>query len=163
MAYKYDSKNVGTTSIIPEGNFECVISDAKTMTSSVKGTPGINLTLTVRNDVEQECKNRTMFDTFWLSDKARPYSEKKMNTISTCGNFENGREFDSDDAWCAEVVGVAALVVVKHRFDDYAGEEKANVSYYKRTEQPEVKHVWKDGTAPASGGYVEVSTDDLPF
>lgn len=166
MAYKYDSKNTGSE-MIPEGAYECLISGAHTTESKFSGTPYIALSLVVRNDVEQECKNRIIRDSLYLSEKARPYSEKKMNTIMKCNDFPDGVEFDTDDAWCAAIIGLPLIVNVKHKLNDYSGEMEAKVSFYKRTEHPDVSPAWKDGKAPArmdaQSGAMVVTDEELPF
>lgn len=167
MAYKYDSKNTNERTLIPEGTYECLISEAGLKTTKTSGTPYAGLSLVVRNDVEQDCHNRYINDSLWLSDKARPYTEKKMNTISKCVNLPEGCEFDTEDAWCAAIVGLPIIAAVKHKFNDYTGDDEARVSYYKRTEHPDIAHAWKDGKVPgrmdAQSGAMVVNDDELPF
>lgn len=173
MAYTYE--------LISEGPHECVISSAGLATTQ-RGTEYIKLNLAVRNDIESPNKNRVIFDNLWLSEKARQYSERKMGAILSANDFTEGRKFETDNDWCGAVLGLPIIAVVKHKYDDYRGENVAYVSYYKRTEQPDVKHAWKNGApVPALNGMpagiptgipagipagftaVTIDEDDLPF
>ena len=59
-------------SIVPEGEYEVIITKAEESVHR-NGKPKIDLTFTIRNDVDQECKDRLLFLTMWK--KREPSSD----------------------------------------------------------------------------------------
>lgn len=69
---------------VPNGHYEVTITSVKKTTVAEK--PVVNITYKVRNDVEQECKGRLIFDTIW-EDSKNPgeYDSVKIGRIFTFG------------------------------------------------------------------------------
>ena len=51
--------------LVPEGEYDVIIKEAYENVHKTNGKPCINLIFTIRNDVDQECKNRNLFLTLW--------------------------------------------------------------------------------------------------
>lgn len=139
MAYATNYRNLNN--LMEKGEYEFVISDAYEQRPD-GGTPYIALLLVVRNDIEQKYQNKAVRVRKYLSEGAMPYTERDMNTISKCVGLAEGVEFGNIDSWGDAVRGRPIRAAVKHR--EYNGDTYEDISFYKRSDAPECKHVWKD-------------------
>ena len=161
--------------LIEEGDYEVMVSKAEYRPVSKKNkTANFNLTLTIRNDVEQAFKGRKLFHTFWLSEKTEEAAEACMNMIQAFLNklgATDGMEFDTPQEVAAFMEGnvVQAHVIV----DEYEGKERNEVKYFNVAEiEMGEQMVDKDVPPPSddddpfaekSDGSIDISDDDLPF
>lgn len=152
-------KEENLSELLPAGKYECTIEKIEKRTTPTNGRNYANIQLRVRGDVEQECKNRVIFDTIWTSkDDNTSFDEHKINRmLGTQPDVKEGREFNTYDEVFEFLVGRYVKVALDKILDTYDGKEKNRVKFYDTTEHP----------AQSLGGSknlpeVEVD-DDLPF
>lgn len=78
--FKTNHQNTGNNDLIKEGEYEVLILDV-VHGFTQGGTENVRIHMVVRNDVDQEYKNKHIWDTMWMSEKAMPYTERKINSI----------------------------------------------------------------------------------
>ena len=152
-------KEENLNELLPAGKYECTIEKIEKKTTPTSGRNYANIQLRVRSDVEQECKNRVIFDTIWTSkDDNVSFDEHKINRmLGTQADVKEGREFNTYEEVFEFLVGRYVKVSLDKIVDTYDGKEKNRVKFYDTTEHP----------AQSLGGSknlpeVEVD-DDLPF
>lgn len=162
--------------IIPEGDYEVIVSGGAFRDDAQQSWPNFNLELTIRSDVDQEFKGRKVFHTFWLSQKKETSLQVCMNMIEAFGHkvgVPDGVEFETEQQWVNFVIGkpVKAHVVI----EEYNNKEKNVVKYFNESEFMEVRHVEEKKTEYNSytrvdddpfannGKTLDISDDDLPF
>ncbi|MCM1357046.1 MAG: DUF669 domain-containing protein, partial [Prevotella sp.] len=64
MGFSTNYEDVQDFDLIPKGEYEVIITKIEERTTQ-NGATGLNFALTIRNDVEQKCKNRCIFHTLW--------------------------------------------------------------------------------------------------
>lgn len=133
--------------IIP-GDYEVVIKEVTEGTSQQKGTPFIQLELVVRNDVNQEFKNKHVWYTIWDTPTTREKGiyAKQINTVSKHTGIQDGASFNSIADWGRFIQNRPVLATVK--IEDYNGEKKERVSFISATKFPQCQHKCQ---APNSG------------
>lgn len=157
MPYTYneeDAKKNDEYEPIPEGDYECFIEDI------VKGENNnakyLRVQLRLRDDVEQECKNRVLSDFIRMDDTGK-YNPKKINKIlSTQKDIKNGQVFETIEDVINFLKGQYLIVHIK--INEWQGKKTNNVYFYKPTEHP----------ANTLGGDSKVTeedivNDDMPF
>lgn len=152
-------KEENLSELLPAGKYECTIEKIEKRTTPTNGRNYANIQLRVRGDVEQECKNRVIFDTIWTSkDDNVSFDEHKINRmLGTQADVKEGREFNTYDEVFEFLVGRYVKVALDKIVDTYDGKEKNRVKFYDTTEHP----------AQSIGGSANldkvVVDDDLPF
>ena len=188
MAYSvnYDEAAEGSD-IIPEGEYECIIKYAGE--DATRGrTVYMGVTLVVRNDIDQPCKNKYIWHHIWHKKEPSPadlacsgYSSKQINAVSKAAKLPNGKSYDTLADWADELKNRCVRVTVEH--EEYQGKTNVKVKWINESKCPDCRHKWKGAndtepdTAPASqqpayssgpnsDDFQEVPTptdNDLPF
>ena len=144
MAFTVDTnntqENMGT---IKPGDYEVVIKEVTEGASQQKGTPFIQIELVVRNDVNQEFKNKHLWFTIWDTPTTREKGvyAKQINTVSKHAGVQNGASFNSVQDWGRFIQGRPVLATVK--LEEYNGEQKERVSFISATKFPQCMHKWE--------------------
>ena len=167
MAFRTDHKNTDMQQLMKPGEYEILILEVfEDYTEG--GTHMLKMHGVVRNDVEQEYKNKHVWDTMWLTEKAEPFTVRKMNTIDKVLGMPEA-EYASYDAWGKAVAGKPVRVKVTHSKPNGDYEPREQVSYYIATRYPSVAHEMPKmaNGRPATGplepsGFVETD-EDIPF
>lgn len=168
MAFGLDYSGLSENSLIPEGEYECVIHSA-VETATDYGTPYININLRVRRDVEQEQQGRTIFHSLWMKKNPEPqdapfggYSAKQILSLSRAAGLAAGTKFNSLSDWCDALTDHAVRVTVYH--DEYNGRTNARVRWVNETRYPEAAEPAPAPAAkPAQDFQPMPDDDDLPF
>ena len=174
--------------LIKPGDYEVVIKEVTEGASQQKGTPYIQIELVVRNDVNQEFKNKHLWFTIWDTPATREKGmyAKQINTVSKHAGVQNGASFNSVADWGRFITGRPVLATVKH--EEYNGDTKERVTFINATKFPQCQHSWKQensnnqssqpvnnqptsynnnqnvaGTGQAWQGNNNPADDDLPF
>ncbi len=136
--------------LIPEGQYEVIIKKVEERTTK-NGSTGMNLTLVIRNDVEQQYKNRCLFHTLWKRKEPAPadmqvqgYSFKQVMILAKAATLPSGKVYENVQALCADLVNKVVRVTVAH--DEYNGNKREIVKYTNASQFPECKHVYKAAT-----------------
>lgn len=155
MTYTY--KNDNDYSLLPEGDYECVIELMEETTIVSTGTPKVSVKLRVRDDVEQGYQNRVLFDDIWKEKENKQfYNQKKINRIlGAIGGVSEGQEFAGIEDVCKFCTGgyLIAHVVIEH--DTYNDKDINRIKWYASSKNK-----------PAELGSqksVELEDPDLPF
>lgn len=128
--------------IIP-GDYEVVIKEVTEGTSQQKGTPFIQLELVVRNDVNQEFKNKHVWYTIWDTQTTREKGiyAKQINTVSKHTGIQDGANFNSVAEWGKFISLRPVMATVK--IEEYNGDKKERVSFISATKFPQCQHKWQ--------------------
>lgn len=162
---KYDSNKAGSNDfeLLPEGKYECII-DTATPKVATTGTQGIEIVLTIRNDVEgQKFGGRKLWYRLWINENTEGIVHGFLKSIGT----PEGKEFGSPQELATYAAGRAVSATVKHR--EYQGKTREDVPYLNasvvgggKIDSPFDEQPMADPFAPG-GGPIEVTDDDLPF
>ncbi|WP_410496375.1 DUF669 domain-containing protein [Cellulosilyticum sp. ST5] len=126
--------------LMKPGDYEVVIKEVKEGQSQQKGTPYIQIELVVRNDINQEYKNKYLWYTIWDTPTTREKGiyAKQINTVSKHAGIQNGATFNSFQDWGKFLFGRPMLATVK--LEEYNGEQKERVSFLSATKFPQCQH-----------------------
>lgn len=143
--------------VAPEGFYECVISEAR-YDKTKGGTEYLRITLTIRDDVEQEGMGERIDWPIWRKKAPTPrdpdgFPVGTIQQLSRVMQFAQGKEFASIDEWMAALAHKPLRVEIKH--EEYNGRTNARVAYIFDTEHPNV--------SIKNQGFVEVEDEELPF
>lgn len=173
--------SIDSYDIVPEGVYECVISNAGIHTTQ-NGAMSCSFTLTIRNDVEQAQQNRTMFLNVWKKKEPNSadmqvegFNFSQLMNIAKSAQIPDGEKFDSLNQFLAALVDRCLRVKVTHRM--YNGEKQLNIDQIRgvtRTAFPDCKHKKKEANRPQDtfanqnsgdlSDFEEIISDDkLPF
>ncbi len=134
--------------ILPEGEYEVVIRNIEERTTK-NGATGLNLSLVVRNDVEQSYKNRYIFYTLWkrkeptAADKqVQGYMFSQIMRLAKSAKLPNGKAYETVMDMCKDLMHRPLKVTLEHR--EYNGKQQENVKYVNSSDFPECRHVFKE-------------------
>lgn len=173
------------SSIKPEGDYECLIAKVEERVTK-NGKENLNISMVIRNDVEQNYKNGCIFDTLWKKKEptnadlqVKGYSYGQIMALGKAAGLPDGKEYDSLEQFCGELVNKPMRVTIKH--EEYNGKTQERVSWRNPTKYPTVKHIPKQTTTntatayaqpqqsyasaqPTNQGFTDMPIDDdLPF
>ena len=159
MAYSVNYGEAAEGSdLIPVGEYECIIKYAGEGATH-SGTVYMGVTLVVRNDVDQPCKNKYIWHHIWQKKEPTPadlacsgYSSKQINAVSKAAKLPNGKKYETLSAWADELKNKIVRVTVEH--EEYQGKTNARVKWVNESKCPDCRHKWK--------GAEDVNTDDIP-
>lgn len=85
MGFKANwSEAAQSNSLKPEGDYECLIAKVEERVTK-NGKENLNISMVIRNDVEQNYKNGYIFDTLWKKKEPTKASKlEKSYKISDC-------------------------------------------------------------------------------
>lgn len=150
MAFGTNYSAAADYGIIPQGEYECIITNAE-----VRQTPSqkwkVSLTLTIRNDVQQGSQNRTLFMDIWRKKEPNAndaqvegFNFAQLMNIAKAAAIPDGTNFESLADFLRTLVGRLLRVTVTHRA--YGGrtyEEIDNLRGLSPTKFQECRHVQK--------------------
>lgn len=161
MSYTYENE----IKVLKEGDYEGVLGAYKTV-SERTGVEYIRLEFKIRDDIEQEGKNRIIFDNIFQekNEKGEPsgvYMKWKVNNILGAVLTDNEKAakitFDTIEDVIKKINGSKVIAHVCVENNDYTkGEDVNKIKFYKTTKHP--SQVLAEET-----NELEVSDDDLPF
>ncbi len=173
----YDDAATGSD-LLPKGDYEVVIKYAGE-DATKGGTVYINVTMVIRNDVDQQYKNKYIWHSIWQKKEPSAadigcggYSYKQIQSLSKAAGLPNGKKYESLASWCEELKDKVVRVTIDH--EEYKGEMQARVKWVNESKFPQCSHAWKkaapDINPPAQtetgADYTQVqidNNDDLPF
>lgn len=134
--------------LVPEGEYEVVIRNIEER-STQKGSTGLNLSLVVRNDVNQNCKDRYIFHTLWKRKEptqadmqVQGYSFKQLMSLAKAVNLPSGKSYETVQQLCADMLKRPLRITVVH--GEWDGKVRAEVRYTNASNFPDCKHVFKE-------------------
>ena len=127
-------------SIVPEGDYEVVIKEVKEGVSTQKGTPFVQFELIIRNDINQQFKNKhlwyVVYDTPITREKGQ-YPGNIWKVLQNAGVPDKSTFKDYQDV-TRTIYGRPVVATVKHQ--DYNGNKQARVTYISATKFPQCQH-----------------------
>lgn len=157
MEFTYDKKE--EFELIDEGNYEVIIQKVaeKQLPS---GARKISFQFKIRDDVEQNFKNRVLFDDVWKNKETGVYNMARINKIlRTQEDLEDGHIFTSVDELSSYLTDKRCIVHVIKEFSDYSQKDENKIQYFVPSKIPFGQKLSGD----ASSNFVEIDEDDLPF
>ena len=153
------TKEENSYGLLAEGEYEVVIERVEEKVST-NGKKNISIMFRVRDDIEQDGKNRVLFESIWKEKDTDFYNRKRLNQLLGTQHFEDGKTFKDINDVLDNIKGAYLIAVVKQVYNDYKQEDENGISYYKTSNhlpkalssQP-VKNTEK----------IEITDEDLPF
>lgn len=144
----------GTFEPLPIQEYECVISEVKIGKSKGEKTNGcdqLELTLTVREDIEQPGKRRKFFDTIIFA----PTLAWKVQQFYRACAFPDGTRFANIEEVAKNVA--YRCIRIKNRHETYEGKVRDRVDAYLPSQHP-----LEGGYAPAPSDPFKVDSTATP-
>jgi hypothetical protein len=132
--------------VLPEGDYEIVIS-AVEKRQSTSGNDMLKLTLTVRNDIQQEGQKRKVWDYLVDTEKAK----FKFQQVAKSLGIANAKTFNTIDEFANEILYKSARIRIKHERSEYNNKVYTNervASYFTASNPYEVSEQASDDSAP---------------
>lgn len=142
--------------LVPQGDYEAIITNAE-IRQTKNGKYKVGLTLTIRNDIQQDCQNRVLFIDIWRKREPTPADEQvdgfnfaQLMAVSRAAQIPSGQSFESLEQFLQALCGRCLIATVKH--ETYNGETTAKVDALDTmpTKFPDCRHVQKHRAVPGS-------------
>lgn len=150
--------------LIDEGVYEVTLEklEPRKSTKNGKNTEYMNVTFTIRDDVEQNFKKRKIWYTIFKRDGDKAYNFKDINSIIITqeGRDDYKRHFSNVDEIFQYLIGLHMRIKICVEFNDFKGQDGNIVD--KDSFQPsewDANH--KD--APKEVAIEDIKDEDLPF
>lgn len=150
----YDEVKDEEYGLIPEGTYEVVIRNIEEKTTK-NGATGLNVSTVIRNDVEQNCKNRFIFTTYWkrreptdVDKQVQGYSFNQIMRLAKSANIPSGKSYETVLDLCKDLIGRTLRLTIEH--EEYNGKERENVKYTNASKFPDCKHIFKEKSDSSS-------------
>lgn len=137
---------------LPIGDYECIVS-AVEVTSSSTNKPMLKVTLTVRDDIEQEGQKRKFFDNIVEQENMM----WKFQQVAKAAQFPEGIDVESLTHFAELLQYKPVAIRNKHEVRD--GEKRDVIGTWK---QSKLETVDNGGAYEGQGG-IDIGDDDLPF
>jgi len=151
---------------LKDGTYEVVVTRSEEKQTQ-SGADYVEVTLTVRNDVNQPSQNALIFHKIWKTKATGQYNGKAFNTLGDAFNLQNGKNYNSLDELLKDFIGKTALVTVKNETSNNNGQTYTNVNVkrWEKSKFPNLQHVFKNKTEadPFASIKTYVEEHDLPF
>lgn len=172
MNFTFDPNKAESFETLPKGEYEVFITGTKAITSSQKGTPGIQMVLVIRDDVPPQVKykGRKIWHTLWFTEKTEGMVQGFLKNVGT----EPGKSFSGLEEIAEYIKGKPLRV--KTGIREHEGREYPEVAWTLESkaggfapaellvQKDEEKAQEKKNDDPfAGGGSIDISDDDLPF
>lgn len=138
--------------LIPPGEYEVIIRNIEERTTP-GGATGINLSTVIRNDVEQNYKDRYIFDTYWkrrepteADMQVQGYSFKQIMRLAKSAKLPNGKAYETVQDLCKDLINCTLRLTIEH--EEYNGKTRERVKYTNESKFPDCKHVYKEKSSP---------------
>lgn len=165
FGFSVNSKEIGGFDPLPKGDYEMVVTEVKIRqgeTAFSSGNTGLDVTLTVRNDVEQEGAKRKVFDTL----VALPSVMFKFQQYSVAVGLEEGTKIESLEAFAKAIMykPVTATLGIDSYVKDGDKVFKNDVKAIKPAKTGYAGGAPTGGDPFSDDGKpIDISDDDLPF
>ena len=135
--------------LVPQGDYEAIITNAE-IRQTKNGKYKVGLTLTIRNDIQQDCQNRVLFIDIWRKREPTPADEQvdgfnfaQLMAVSRAAQIPSGQSFESLEQFLQVLCGRCLIATVKH--ETYNGDTTAKVDPLgtEPTKFPDCRHVQK--------------------
>lgn len=159
MAFATNYEDVNDYDLIPEGEYEVIIRNIEERTTK-KGATGLNLSLVIRNDIEQNQKNRYVFHTLWKRKEPTPadmqvqgYSFKQIMQLAKSAKLPSGKSYETVQDLCKDLQYRLLRVKVIHGV--YNGNTREEVAHMNESKFSQCNHVWKQTSTSKQNTFVQ--------
>lgn len=160
--FKTNHKDTGDRMLKEPGEYECVVNDLYQAVSN-GGTDYLSLDLLIRRDVEQKYGGGHIFESLWLSEKALPITQRRLNALSKALELPE-KEYESYDEFGSEIKGMPVRVKLYIREGTNGYADREAVAAFMTTRYPAMLAEDKPAPKVKAGGFTEITTDEeLPF
>ncbi len=154
MGFRNDfSQATQNNGLKPEGDYEVLIVKIEERTN-VNGKTKMNISMVIRNDVEQSYKNGFIFHEIWkrreptaADMQVNGYGFGQVMALGKAAQLPDGKDYPDLNAFMQDLIDKPVRVHLRH--DKFNDKEREVISYLNPTQFPEVRHVMK--TASPSG------------
>ena len=143
----YDNVN-DDFDILPEGEYEVIIRNIEERTTK-KGATGLNLSLVVRNDIEQPHKDRYIFYSIWkrkepteADQQVQGYGFNQIMRLAKSAKLPSGKSYETVMDMCKDLLHRTLKVTLEHK--EWNGKMQENVKYVNESAYKECRHVFKE-------------------
>lgn len=150
----YSDVNTGFAPL-PIGEYECIVSEVKVDKTSTN-KPMLKVTLTVREDIEQEGKKRKFFDNIVEQENMM----WKFQQVAKAAQLPAGVDLETLADFASAIQ--YKPVRIKNKHEEYNGEKQDRIAYWLES-KVETVDGGHGNFSQAEGGQIDISDDDLPF
>ena len=154
--YTYNANENGS-GLIKEGDYEVSIEriERKTLPS---GKEKLSVMYRIRTDVEQQYKNKCVFEDIWAErENPKVFNRKRINQLLGTQKIEDGTTFETINDVINFLLYNNLIIHITVETDTYRGEDVNMIQYYKSSKEiPQSVPMKQSGNLP-------VVEDDLPF
>ena len=156
--YTYEKSNY-SSGLIKDGDYEAVIERMERVTIP-SGKEKLSLMFRIRDIEGQEFGNRVIFEDIW-KEKTSPehFNRKRINQLLGTQDIEDGTVFENINDIIDYMLGSCLIINIGTEFDEYHGEDKNKVKFYKSSQRKPKKMGEPAKPTPA----VVIDEDELPF
>lgn len=167
MGFKSNwSEAAQPNSIKPEGDYECIIVKVEERVTQ-NGKENLNISMVIRNDIEQGYKNGYIFNTLWKRREptnadlqVNGYGFNQIMALGKAAGLPDGKEYESLEQFCGELINKPIRATIKH--EEYNGKMQERVSWLNPTKYPTVKHIPKQTTTNTATAYAQPQQSYAP-
>lgn len=182
MGFTNDFSKASQGGLKPEGDYEVIIVKAEEKVTQNSGKTFLNLSMVIRNDVQQAYQNGYIFHSLWKRKdpteadmQVNGYSFGQIMALGKAAKLPDGKNYAGLEEFLRDLIDKPVRVHLVH--DTYNDKTRESVQYINPTEFPSVRHVPKKAVtsdtyaapqtsyaAQAAQPYAPVPTDDdIPF
>ena len=162
----YEFSNERTFELIPEGDYEVILESAEIKYSERTGTSWINCAFRIRDDVEQDCKGRLIYDNIFADKKkVGHYNEAKLHGILLTQGKDGRYKFEDNDEIVQFINGMYMIIHIENKPADERNATPYNqVKFcsYKPTNNPLQEGFGTPTLSQQYSGNID-DDSDLPF
>lgn len=149
MGFSTDYKDINDDyGLIPYGEYEVIIRNIEERATK-NGAIGLNLSLVIRNDVEQNYKDRYVFHTLWkrkepteADEQVSGYSFAQIMRLAKSAKLPSGKAYETVQQMCEDLLHRPIQITIDH--ETYKDKEREIVKYINESKFPDCKHIFKE-------------------
>ena len=163
MSYTFNQSEAQSGDLVPTGDYEATIEKIEKRTLPTSGKEKLSIMYRIRQDVDQPCKNRVVFEDVWAErDHPEFFNRKRLNQLmGTQKKIEDGYVFDGISDVIEFLTGANLQIHVAVEFDDYSGKDRNQVKWYRSSKAAPKELGDKKPGSPSPD--IEIKDEDLPF
>lgn len=159
MTFKINHDDTYNDSLIPEGEYEVFVKEAKEDYTK-NGIQHISVLLVVRDDAAQKYKGAHIWHKIWRGKDNGQYNMQMINTVGKALQIPNGKEYPNLETLLADFVGKHCKVKIKH--EEYNGYTNARVVQWQQSKLTAYGGL-VGNEVPPLGEEIVFNEQDCPF
>lgn len=159
MTFKINHDDTYNDSLIPEGEYEVFVKEAKEDYTK-NGIQHISVLLVVRDDAAQKYKGAHIWHKIWRGKDNGQYNMQMINTVGKALQIPNGKEYPNLETLLADFVGKHCKVKIKH--EEYNGYTNARVVQWQQSKLTAYGGLMGNDVPPL-GEEIVFNEQDCPF